>query len=108
MAGPGRSFRDSHYHDDALVISGGMIACLGQLLLFASFKSTNYNGDPEMPAFSDGDSIFLVTLSASSATLLYVIVLVALREYKAAMIPVLVSLLIAVYRLAEVVPHFEG
>ncbi|MET8047788.1 hypothetical protein ABZU75_09285 [Streptosporangium sp. NPDC005286] len=88
-----------------------MITGISILALFTtiiSFRSTRYDGNPEMPDFSDPDGVFLVFFSSGISLFLATVVLVILRKHKSAWIAYLVFAALNGYRFVEVAPHFQG
>ncbi|MFI6499301.1 hypothetical protein [Nonomuraea typhae] len=70
---------------------------------------TEHSWDPAMPEYSDPDSVFLVTLATAFAALLAILgAVVGYALGKGARIAFAGLLVLCVYRLAVVLPHFSG
>ncbi|MEV4180625.1 hypothetical protein AB0J28_04160 [Streptosporangium canum] len=89
-----------------MVSTGISIPALFMTLI--SFLPTNYDWDPEMPAFSDPDRVFFAFYSSGISLFLATVVLVILRNHKSAWIAYLVFAALNGYRFVEVAPHFQG
>lgn len=90
----------------AMVSTG--ISILALFMTLISFLPTNYDWDPEMPAFSDPDRVFFAFYSSGISLFLATVVLVILRKHKSARIAYLVFAVLNGYRFIEVAPHFQG
>ena len=88
-----------------------MSAGLSVLALFAmliSFIPTSYNWDPEMPEYSDPDSVLFALLCSGSGLLLSTAVVLILRQHRAAWIIYLVFVALNGYSFVTLALHFQG
>ncbi|WP_156056379.1 hypothetical protein [Streptosporangium roseum] len=92
----------------AVVMVSTGISILALFMMLISFMPTNYDGDPEMPDFSDQDGVFFAFFSSGISLFLATVVLVILRKHKSAWIAYLVFAALNGYRFVEVAPHFQG
>ncbi|MET8336935.1 hypothetical protein [Streptosporangium canum] len=90
----------------ALLSTGLSILALFAMLL--SFIPTSYNWDPEMPEFSDPDSVLFALLFSGFGLYVATMVLLILRRHRVTWIAYLVFAALNGYRFVTLALHFQG